>query len=62
MVTQQVLPSKSRKPRHRLSVQTGAMAGHLSISAGVVESEYTAVFKTAVLLGNCGFKPHRPHH
>lgn len=28
--------------------------------AGVVELEYTAIFKIAVLPGNCGFEPHRP--
>jgi hypothetical protein len=27
----------------------------------VVELAYTAVSKTAVLSGNCGFESHRPH-
>ena len=31
------------------------------ISAGVVELEYTAGFKPAVLTGNCGFKSHHSH-
>jgi hypothetical protein len=31
-------------------------------SALVAELAYAAVFKTAVLTGNCGCKSHRAHH